>query len=134
MLSVRDMKLRKIFRNPSENPRPFNDRVVHERIMTSKLLEPIQVGNLTFKNRIMFPPLQQDMKKEMALLVLVHWLFIKDLRKVDAPMLLLEMLQMQFVRVIQLQIIFKNDKAYAYVCMRFCFGSSRKTNISIIKL
>ena len=57
MLSVRGMKLRKIFRNPSENPRPFNDRVVHERIMTSKLLEPIQVGNLTFKNRIMFPPL-----------------------------------------------------------------------------
>lgn len=57
MLSVRGMKLRKIFRNPSENPRSFNDRVVHERIMTSKLLEPIQVGNLTFKNRIMFPPL-----------------------------------------------------------------------------
>lgn len=25
--------------------------------MTSKLLQPIQVGNLTFKNRIMFPPL-----------------------------------------------------------------------------
>ncbi len=25
--------------------------------MTSKLLEPIKVGNLTFKNRIMFPPL-----------------------------------------------------------------------------
>ena len=24
--------------------------------MTSKLLQPIQVGNLTFKNRIMFPP------------------------------------------------------------------------------
>lgn len=23
--------------------------------MTSKLLQPIQVGNLTFKNRIMFP-------------------------------------------------------------------------------
>lgn len=40
--------------------------------MTSKLLQPIQVGNLTFKNRIMFPPLQQDMKKEMDQLVLVH--------------------------------------------------------------
>ena len=25
--------------------------------MSKKLLEPIKVGNLTFKNRIMFPPL-----------------------------------------------------------------------------
>ena len=34
-----------------------------------KLLEPIQVGKMTLKNRIMFPPLQQGMKKEMDLLV-----------------------------------------------------------------
>ena len=32
-----------------------------------KLLEPIQVGKMTLKNRIMFP--QQGMKKEMDLLV-----------------------------------------------------------------
>lgn len=35
--------------------------------MGNKLSEPIKVGNLTFKNRIMFPPLttlQQVMKKE----------------------------------------------------------------------
>ena len=34
-----------------------------------KLLEPIQVGKMTLKNRIMFPPLTTGMKKEMDLLV-----------------------------------------------------------------
>ena len=36
--------------------------------MTSKLLQPIQVGNLTFKNRIMFPPLTTgyEMYKKLA--------------------------------------------------------------------
>ena len=31
-----------------------------------KLLEPIKVGNIEFKNRIMFPPLKQDMRKKMV--------------------------------------------------------------------
>lgn len=33
-----------------------------------KLLEPIQVGKMTLKNRIMFPPLTTGYEKEMVLL------------------------------------------------------------------
>ena len=31
-----------------------------------KLLESIKVGNIEFKNRIMFPHLQQDTRKKMV--------------------------------------------------------------------
>ena len=33
---------------------------------TSKLLEPIEVGNLTLKNRIMFPPLTTGYEERTA--------------------------------------------------------------------
>ncbi len=31
-----------------------------------RLLEPIKVGKIELKNRVMFPPMKQDMKAETA--------------------------------------------------------------------
>lgn len=39
-----------------------------EKKMGNKLSEPIKVGNLTFKNRIMFPPLTTGYEERADLL------------------------------------------------------------------
>ena len=57
-----------------------------------KLLEPIKVGNIEFKNRIMFPHLQQDTKKKMDLSANRVFVSMSALQKVVLDTLSLETL------------------------------------------
>lgn len=59
--------------------------------MTSKLLQPIQVGNLTFKNRIMFPPLTTGYEERDGSIGPRSLAFYTRLAKGDVPILLLVM-------------------------------------------
>lgn len=77
--------------------------------MTSKLLQPIQVGNLTFKNRIMFPPLTTGYEERDGSIGPRSLAFLQDLPKVDVPILLLVM-WLLFVRQVQHQNYMMNHK------------------------
>lgn len=59
--------------------------------MGNKLSEPIKVGNLTFKNRIMFPPLTTGYEERDGSIGERSLNFYESLRKVEWRMLLSEM-------------------------------------------
>ena len=77
--------------------------------MTSKLLQPIQVGNLTFKNRIMFPPLTTGYEERDGSIGPRSLAFYTRLAKVDVPILLLVM-WLLFVRQVLHQNYMMNHK------------------------
>lgn len=77
--------------------------------MTSKLLQPIQVGNLTFKNRIMFPPLTTGYEERDGSIGPRSLAFYTRLAKGDVPILLLVM-WLLFVRQVQHQNYMMNHK------------------------
>lgn len=62
-----------------------------EKKMGNKLSEPIKVGNLTFKNRIMFPPLTTGYEERDGSIGERSLNFYERLAKVEQRMLLSEM-------------------------------------------